>query len=134
MQILISVLSFLSVILFLAFAFALAKETRRKYIKRKISYEFMLLEKAVVLSLCGLVLILIPTERIETLVTSTFLFSILILLLIPVLFLLNKINRRAYVNVKRTIRNFFLSAGTKINGLSPLNRKLQGGGRVHRQI
>ncbi|OAT81002.1 hypothetical protein A6P54_13490 [Bacillus sp. MKU004] len=107
MQILISVLSFLSVILFLAFASALAKKMRRKYIKRKISYELMLLEKAVVLSLYGLVLGLIPTDRIETLVTSTFIVSILIILLIPVLFLLNKINRRAYVNVKRTIRKIF---------------------------
>ncbi|MFL8938391.1 hypothetical protein ACKA06_16500 [Rossellomorea oryzaecorticis] len=104
MHILISVLSFLAVILYLAFAYVIAKEMRRKYIKRKITYELMLLEKAVILTLSGAMLNLIPTDLIDTLVTAAFIVSILIVLLIPILLLLKSINRRIYINVKRTIR------------------------------
>jgi uncharacterized membrane protein len=104
LYILLSIFSFIATILFLAFAYAIAKEVRRTKIKRKISYELMLIEKAIIIMMCAGILSTLPTDLMDTLVMASFIVSILIITLVPPLLLIKKVNRRAYLNVKRIIR------------------------------
>jgi hypothetical protein len=102
----LKVLAFLAAILLLSLIYAIVTQLRRSLIKRRISYELMLAEKAGVLFICALLITLIPTSRFDTFTQSTFIVSFIILSLAPILLMVKYVHHRSYVKIKRLMRRF----------------------------
>jgi hypothetical protein len=102
----LKVLAFMTAILLLSLTYAIVTQLRRSWIKRRISYELMLVEKAGVLFISAFLFKLIPTSRFDTFTTSTFIVSFIILSLAPLLLLVKYGHRRSYVMIKRVMRRF----------------------------
>jgi hypothetical protein len=103
----IDVLTFLGAILFLVLTYAIVAELRRSFIKRRIPYELMLVEKAAVFGVIALVSKLLPVGHFDTFSTAVLIVSLIILSIAPGLLLLKYLHRRSYVITKRRFRKFF---------------------------
>jgi hypothetical protein len=102
----ITLVGFWTTIVLLVFTSVLVKKIRRSIVKRRIPYELSLLEDAISLGIFSGIFYISTIDMIETWAVAIFILSLLKIAFIPILMVIHKVNRRAYVGVKRCIRKF----------------------------
>jgi hypothetical protein len=102
----ITLVGFWATIIVLVITSVLVKKIRRSIVKRRIPYELSLLEDAIVFSIFSGILYLSSIDIVKTWAVAIFIICLLKISFIPILKVVHKVNRRAYVVLKRCIRRF----------------------------
>jgi uncharacterized membrane protein YeiH len=102
----ITLVGFWAIIIVLVITSVLVKRIRRSIVKRRVPYELSLLEDAIVLSLFSGILYISTIDMVKNWAVAIFILSLLKMAFIPILMVIHKVNRRAYVGIKRCIRKF----------------------------